>query len=130
MATTVQLGRSVAITIASVNYDDQILNGVVTFQDANAQVETLNGTVDYTVDNEKGELTLEILQDWGVASGFCDALWDAADVSPNTTLAATVTINSKVVTLTVIPRRPQFGGGGTDALTTTVTLPVRSISKA
>jgi hypothetical protein len=130
MATTVQLGRSVAITIAAVNYDDQILNGVVTFQDANAQVETLNGTVDYTVDNEKGELTLEILQDWGIAQGFCDALWDAADVSPNTTLAATVTINSKVVTLTVIPRRPQFGGGGTDALTTTVTLPVRSISKA
>lgn len=130
MPTTVQIGRSVAITIAAVNYDDQILNGVVTFQDANAQVETLNGTVDYTVDNEKGELTLEILQDWGVGSGICDALWDAADTAPNTTLAATATINSKVVTLTVIPRRPQFGGGGTDALTTTVTLPVRSISKA
>ena len=56
MPTTVQIGRSVAITIASVNYDDQILNGVVTFQDANAQVETLNGTVDYTVDNEKANL--------------------------------------------------------------------------
>ena len=130
MPTTVQIGRSVAITIAAVNYDDQILNGVVTFQDANAQVETLNGTVDYTVDNEKGELTLELLQDWGVASGICDALWDAADTAPNTTLASTATINGKVVTLSVIPRRPQFGGGGTDALTTTVTLPVRSISKA
>jgi hypothetical protein len=35
-----------------VNYDEQISSGIVTFQDATASVETLNGTVDYVVDNE------------------------------------------------------------------------------
>jgi hypothetical protein len=57
-------------------------------------------------------------------------LWDAADTAPTTTLAATVAINGKTITLTVLPKRPAFGGAAPDALTTTVSLPIRSISKA
>jgi hypothetical protein len=133
MATSIETGRDIALTIGAVNYDEQISSGIVTFQDATASVETLNGTVDYTVDNEKGTLDLVLFQDWGKTgspASVCDALWDAADTAPTTTLAATVAINGKTITLTVLPKRPAFGGAAPDALTTTVSLPIRSISKA
>ena len=130
MATTIETGRDIALTIATVNYDEQISSGTFTFQDATASVETLNGTVDYVVDNEKGTLDLVIFQDWGKTGSLCDALWDAADTAPVTTLTATGTINGKVVTCSVLPKRPAFGGAAPDALTTTVSLPIRSISKA
>jgi hypothetical protein len=42
----------------------------------------------------------------------------------------TLKINAKVITLTVLPKRPDFGGTAPDALTTTVTMPIRSVSLA
>jgi len=130
MPTSVFTGRSIALTYKAVNYDDQIISATVTLDDPNAQVQTLNGLVDYVVDKEVGTVTMEILQDWGVASGFCDTLWTDADTNPTTTQAMTLTINSKVITLTVLPKRPDFGGTAPDALTTTVTMPIRSVSLA
>jgi hypothetical protein len=118
------------LTYKTVNYDDQIISATVTLDDPNAQVQTLNGLVDYVVDKEVGTVTMEILQDWGVASGLCDTLWTDADTNPTTTQAMTLTINSKVITLTVLPKRPDFGGTAPDALTTTVTMPIRSVSLA
>ena len=130
MATSVFTGRSIALTYKTVNYDDQIISATVTLDDPNAQVQTLNGLVDYVVDKEVGTVTMEILQDWGVVSGLCDTLWTDADTNPTTTQAMTLTINAKVITLTVLPKRPDFGGTAPDALTTTVTMPIRSVSLA
>ena len=130
MPTSVFTGRSIALTYKAVNYDDQIISATVTLDDPNAQVQTLNGLVDYVVDKEVGTVTMEILQDWGVVSGLCDTLWTDADTNPTTTQAMTLTINAKVITLTVLPKRPDFGGTAPDALTTTVTMPVRSVSLA
>jgi hypothetical protein len=113
-----------------VNYDDQITSATVTLDDPNGQVQTLNGLVDYVIDKEVGTVTLEILQDWGVASGFCDILWTDADTSPTTAVAMTLTINSKVMTLSVLPKRPDFGGAAPDALTVSVSMPIRSVSIA
>jgi len=130
MPTSVITGRSIALTYKTVNYDDQITSATVTLDDPNGTVQTLNGLVDYVVDKEVGTVTMEILQDWGVASGLCDTLWTDADTNPTTTQAMTLTINSKVITLTVLPKRPDFGGTAPDALTTTVTMPIRSVSLA
>ena len=130
MPTSVFTGRSIALTYKAVNYDDQIISATVTLDDPNAQVQTLNGLVDYVVDKEVGTVTMEILQDWGVASGLCDTLWTDADTNPTTTQAMTLTINAKVITLTVLPKRPDFGGTAPDTLTTTVTMPIRSVSLA
>lgn len=130
MATSVLTGRAIACTYKSVNYDDQIISATVTLDDPTASVQTLNGLVDYLVDKEVGSVTLEILQDWGVASGFCDILWTDADTNPTTTQTLTLAINSKTMTLTVLPKRPNFGGSAPDALTTTVTMPVRAVSIA
>ena len=130
MPTSVFTGRNIALTYKAVNYDDQITSATVTLDDPNGQVQTLNGLVDYVIDKEVGSVTLEILQDWGVASGFCDTLWTDADTNPTTTQAMTLTINSKVMTLTVLPKRPDFGGAAPDALTVSVTMPIRSVSIA
>ena len=130
MPTSVITGRSIALTYKTVNYDDQITSATVTLDDPNAQVQTLNGLVDYVVDKEVGTVTLEILQDWGVTGGFCDMLWTDADTNPTTTQAMTIQINSKTMTLTVLPKRPDFGGAAPDALTVSVTMPIRSVSIA
>jgi hypothetical protein len=130
MPTSVITGRSIALTYKSVNYDDQITSATVTLDDPNAQVQTLNGLVDYVVDKEVGTVTLEILQDWGVTGGFCDVLWTDADTNPTTTQTMTIQINSKTMTLTVLPKRPDFGGAAPDALTVSVSMPIRSVSIA
>jgi hypothetical protein len=130
MATSVITGRSIALTYKTVNYDEQITSATVTLDDPNGTVQTLNGLVDYVIDKEVGSVTLEILQDWGVTGGFCDMLWTDADTNPTTTQAMTIQINSKIMTLTVIPKRPDFGGAAPDALTVSVTMPIRSVSIA
>jgi hypothetical protein len=130
MPTSVITGRSIALTYKTVNYDDQITSATVTLDDPNGTVQTLNGLVDYLIDKEVGTVTLEILQDWGVTGGFCDMLWTDADTNPTTTQAMTIQINSKTMSLTVIPKRPDFGGAAPDALTVSVTMPIRSVSIA
>ena len=130
MPTSVFTGRNIALSYKAVNYDDQITSATVTLDDPNGQVQTLNGLVDYVIDKEVGTVTLEILQDWGVASGFCDTLWTDADTNPTTTQAMTLAINGKTMSLTVLPKRPDFGGTAPDALTVTVSMPIRSVSIA
>ena len=130
MATSVLTGRQVACTYKAVNYDDQITSATVTLDDPNGTVQTLNGLVDYVIDKEVGTVTLEILQDWGVTGGFCDVLWTDADTNPTTTQTMTIQINSKTMTLTVLPKRPDFGGAAPDALTVSVSMPIRSVSIA
>jgi hypothetical protein len=65
-----------------------------------------------------------------VTGGFCDVLWTDADTNPTTTQTMTIQINSKTMTLTVLPKRPDFGGAAPDALTVSVTMPIRSVSIA
>lgn len=130
MASTVITGRSIAFTYDSTNYDDQILNATVTLDDPTATVQTLNGLVDYLVDKEVGSLSIEVLQDWGATGSVCDDIWADADTAPTTTKTVTIQINSKTMTLSVLPKRPDFGGSAPDALTTTVTMPIRAVAIA
>jgi len=130
MATTVITGRSIAFTYDSTNYDDQIVSATVTLDDPTATVQTLNGLVDYLVDKEVGSLTVELLQDWGATGSVCDDIWADADTAPTTTKTVTIQINSKTMTLSVLPKRPDFGGSAPDALTTTVTMPIRAVAIA
>lgn len=130
MPSTVITGRSIAFTYDSVNYDDQIISATVTLDDPNSTVQTLNGLVDYVVDKEIGILTVELLQDWGATGSVCDDIWGDADTAPTTLKTVTITINSKVMTLSVLPKRPDFGGAAPEALTVSVTMPIRAVSIA
>jgi hypothetical protein len=130
MPSTVITGRSIAFTYDSVNYDDQIISATVTLDDPNSTVQTLNGLVDYVVDKEIGTLTVELLQDWGATGSVCDDIWGDADTAPTTLKTVTITINSKVMTLSVLPKRPDFGGAAPEALTVSVTMPIRAVSIA
>jgi hypothetical protein len=130
MPSTVITGRSIAFTYDSVNYDDQIISATVTLDDPNSTVQTLNGLVDYVVDKEIGTLTVELLQDWGATGSVCDDIWGDADTAPTTLKTVTIQINSKTMTLSVLPKRPDFGGAAPDALTVSVSMPIRSVSIA
>jgi hypothetical protein len=130
MPSTVITGRSIAFTYDSVNYDDQIISATVTLDDPNSTVQTLNGLVDYVVDKEVGTLTVELLQDWGATGSVCDDIWGDADTNPTVTKTVTIQINSKTMTLSVLPKRPDFGGAAPDALTVSVSMPIRSVSIA
>ena len=130
MPSTVITGRSIAFTYDSVNYDDQIISATVTLDDPNSTVQTLNGLVDYVVDKEIGTLTVELLQDWGATGSVCDDIWGDADTAPTTLKTVTITINSKIMTLSVLPKRPDFGGAAPEALTVSVTMPIRAVSIA
>jgi len=130
MPSTVITGRSIAFTYDSVNYDDQIISATVTLDDPNSTVQTLNGLVDYVVDKEVGTLTVELLQDWGAAGSVCDDIWGDADTAPTTLKTVTIQINSKTMTLSVLPKRPDFGGAAPDALTVSVSMPIRAVAIA
>lgn len=130
MPTTVLTGRGLAFTYDSVNYDDQIISAVVTLDDPTASVQTLNGLVDYVVDKEVGTLTVELIQDWGAAGSVCDDIWGDADTNPTTLKTVTIAVNGKTMTLSVLPKRPDLGGTAPDALTTTVTMPIRAVAIA
>ena len=128
MPSTVITGRSIAFTYDSVNYDDQIISATVTLDDPNSTVQTLNGLVDYVVDKEVGTLTVELLQDWGATGSVCDDIWGDADTAPTTLKTVTIQINSKTMTLSVLPKRPDFGGAAPDALTVSVSMPIRAVA--
>jgi hypothetical protein len=130
MPSTVITGRSIAFTYDSVNYDDQIISATVTLDDPNSTVQTLNGLVDYVVDKEVGTLTVELLQDWGATGSVCDDIWGDADTAPTTLKTVTIQINSKTMTLSVLPKRPDFGGAAPDALTVSVSMPIRAVAIA
>lgn len=125
MATTTLLGRGITLTIGSKTYSDQGASVMMKLTTNQQEIETISGRVYKTVDRA-GEITAEILQDWGVLNGLCPALWEATNTNPDTVLAFTLAINGKTYSGNVYPAYPDLGGAATDVLTTSVTLKIAS----
>ncbi len=69
--------------------------------------------------------TIELLQDWGVASSLFEAMWADAESAPNTTLTVAFTaVTGAVFTFSVLPIFPAAGGAAPSALTDTWTMTV------
>jgi len=117
MPTTVITGRDVTFTLDSANYDAQAETIIETYQ-------TLDGRAYKSVDKQ-WTFTIELLQDWGVASSLFEAMWTDAETAPNTTLAVSFTaITGAVFTFNVLPIFPTAGGAAPGALTDTWTMTV------
>jgi hypothetical protein len=124
MATTAITGRSLTLTIGAKTYADQ--SASVTLNLANNQqvLEVLSGRVYKTVDYS-GTLDVEMFADWGVTSGLCAQLWDAAKSAPDTSLSFSFVAGSSpysTIAGKVFPAFPPQGGSATDVLSTTVSL--------
>jgi len=117
MPTTIVTGRDITFTIEGDNYDAQATSATLTIDSTINTYQTLDGKAYYTTDSQ-GTFAVEMLSDWGVASGLCDTLWNAADSAPNTPLSVSLTADTGAVfTFDVQPIFPSAGGTAPDAQT-------------
>jgi hypothetical protein len=125
MATTIITGQDLTLTINSVAYNDQAVNVTLSLENDRQEFDVLSGTVYKTI-KTTGSLSVELMQDWGIASGsICEALWAAAKSAPDTALAFTFVANTGATfTGNVFPAFPDSGGTAPDALTATVELTI------
>lgn len=133
MALEYVTGRDLSLTIDGDTYND-VAASVVLSTEINQQVlEVLSGRAYKTIDST-ATLTVELYQDWGSSTpaSVCEALWDAANSSPDTAIAFSFDANGSTFTGDVFPVKPDAGGAATDALTVTIELVVQdgSVSRA
>ena len=125
MATTILTGRNLTLTIATKTYASQATSVTMKLDNRQETYETLGARIYKTIDYS-GTLSIEMLADWGQSTSLCQALWDAAKTSPDTTLAFTFVAGTgatiKTYTGYVYPAFPEVGGSGADALTAKVDL--------
>jgi len=114
-------GRDLTLTINSLPYDAQASTVTLTTENNQAVLEVLSGRAYKTID-KTATLSVEMFSDWGSVDSLCDALWDAAKATPDTSLSFSFDANGSVFTGTVFPNYPIAGGGAVDVLTTTVEL--------
>lgn len=117
MPTTIITGRDITFTIEGDTYDAQATSATLTIDSTINTYQTLDGKAYYTTDSQ-GTFAVEMLADWGVVGGLCDALWTSADSAPNTPLSVSLTAASGAVfTFDVQPIFPSAGGTAPDAQT-------------
>ena len=124
MATTVITGRDVTFTIGGNSFDAQTTSAVLSAEPLSRPYQTLDGRAYKSVDKQ-WTFTIELLQDWGVASSLFEGMWADAETNPNTTLAVSFTaVTGAVFTFNVLPIFPTAGGAAPGALTDTWTMTV------
>lgn len=117
MATTVITGRDLTLTIATKNYDEQALSATLTNEASIEVYQTLYQKAYKNIDNQ-WTFEMEMLADWGAADSLCEALWNATESAPNTTLAVSLTaVSGAVFAFNVMPAFPSVGGTSPDAQT-------------
>jgi len=122
MPTTIITARDIVLTIATVNYDAQTTAVTLVNAPVITTFQTLDGKAYKHIDDQ-WTLNMELIADWGVASSLFEAMWTAADGSPNTTLAVSLTATTGAVfTCSVFPVFPVVGGSAPDAQTDSWTL--------
>lgn len=124
MATTVVTGRDLTLTIATTSYDAQATSATLSNEHTIETYQTLDGRA-YKAIDDNWTFTVELLSDWGAASSLCEAMWAAAESSPNSTLAVSLTgATGAVWAFNVLPVFPSVGGAAPGAQTQTWTFQV------
>lgn len=119
MATTVITGRDLVLTIATKNYDEQALSATLSNDPTIETYQTLYQKAYKHIDDQWG-FEMEMLADWGAADSLCEALWNASESAPNTTLTVVLTATTGATfTFSVMPAFPSVGGTSPDAQTVT-----------
>jgi len=125
MATTVITGRDISLSFTGgTDIEAQATNAVLTKVNERQTYQTLDGEA-YKTTNISGTFQLDMLADWGKASSVCEAIWTAAETSPDTDI--TITLTSATGAQFVFPVKPEFptaGGSGVDAQTVSFTFKV------
>lgn len=125
MATTVITGRDISLSFTGgTDIEAQATNAVLTKTQVRETYQTLDGEA-YKVVNVEGTFQLDMLADWGKANSVCEALWTAAESSPNTEISVTLTAATGAqFVFPILPEYPTAGGSGTSAQTVSYTFKV------
>ena len=125
MATTVITGRDISLSFTGgTDIEAQATSAVLTKTNVRETYQTLDGEA-YKVVNTEGTFALSMLADWGKANSVCEALWTAAEGSPNSEISVTLTAATGAqFVFPILPEFPTAGGAGTDAQTVDFTFKV------
>lgn len=124
MATTVVTGRDLTLTIATTSYDAQATSATLSNEHTIETYQTLDGRA-YKAIDDNWTFAVELLSDWGATSSLCEAMWAAAESSPNSTLAVSLTgATGAVWAFNVLPVFPSVGGAAPGAQTQSWTFQV------
>jgi hypothetical protein len=118
-------GSDVTLTIDGTVFTPQVLSATLTSVAEREVYETLSGPFYKTLVREY-EISITGLADWGHEDSVCDALNDAFDDDPDTSVAFTMTAindpNTVTVSGKVFPQVPGAGGTGAEVTQFDVTL--------
>jgi hypothetical protein len=118
-------GSDVTLEIDGTVFTPQTINVTLTSAAEREVYETLSGPFYKTLVREY-ELAITGLADWGHTDSVCDALNDAFDADPDTSIAFTMTTINQPNTITysgkVFPQVPGAGGTGAEVTQFDVTL--------
>jgi hypothetical protein len=125
MATTVITGRDISLSFTGgTDIEAQATNAVLTKVNERQTYQTLDGEA-YKTTNLSGTFQLDMLADWGKASSVCEALWAAAESTPDTDISITLTTATGAqFVFPIMPEFPTAGGAGSDAQTVSFTFKV------
>jgi hypothetical protein len=126
MATTVITGRDISLSFTGgTDIEAQATSAVLTKTNLRETYQTLDGEA-YKTTNIEASFALSMLADWGKANSVCEALWTAAETTPDNTITMTMTAaTGAVFAFDVFPEFPTAGGAGTDAQTVDFTFTVQ-----
>jgi hypothetical protein len=118
-------GSDVTLEIDGTVFTPQTINATLTSAAEREVYETLSGPFYKTLVREY-ELAITGLADWGHTDSVCDALNDAFDADPDTSISFTMTAINQPNTVTVsgkvFPQVPGAGGTGAEVTQFDVTL--------
>ena len=124
MPTNIITGRDVSFTLNGVSYDAQTTSATLSAETIIETYQTLDGRAYKSVDKQ-WTFTIELLQDWGVASSIFEAMWNEAENYANSTISVSLTAaTGAVFAFNVLPVFPSAGGAAPGALTDTWELTV------
>ena len=125
MATTVITGRDISLSFTGgTDIEAQATSAVLTKTNLRETYQTLDGEA-YKTTNIEASFALSMLADWGKTNSVCEALWTAAETTPDNTITMTLTsATGAVFVFDAFPEFPTAGGAGTDAQTVDFTFKV------
>ena len=126
---TIQTGRTLDVTIDSVDYSAQVAEVTLVPNETVDQYVTLNDTTAVRQPTT-WTLNVRVFQDWGVVGSFCDAMWTAAAAGTAVSFSLGLP-GSGTLSGDIIPVYPTAGGPADGALEVSFTFEVDgSVTKA
>ncbi len=128
MATVINTGQSLTLTIGGVSRSAQITNAQLMPAPQRNRYVLIGGTETQKVVDATYTLSCDVLLDWDSAvTGWAETLWDAYVADPDQTVAFVLSSNGQTFSGDLYVEMPPVGGPSNDAHTWSATFQVDGI---